>query len=71
MNLKANLLKKLQKIAKNCKFPSQWLMSSTKMIQKWVPFAMQCYAEKKPDKNGHFPPLFALNRNKKANTLNH
>jgi hypothetical protein len=54
VNLKANLLKKSQK---KRKFPSQWLMSSTKMIQKWVPFAMQGYAGKNPDKNGHFPPL--------------
>ena len=28
------------------------------MIQKWVSFAMQYYAGKKPDKNGHFPPLW-------------
>ena len=32
MNLKANLLKK---------FPSKWLISSTKMIPKWASFAMQ------------------------------
>jgi hypothetical protein len=59
MSLKANLLKKLQK---NCKFPSQYLMSSTKMIQKWVPYAMQCYAGKNGKKwpfstSVHWPKL--------------
>ena len=55
MNLKANLIKKIAKIHKFASL--QWLMSSTKMIKKWVQFATQCYVGKKPDKNGHFPPL--------------
>ena len=44
IKFRANVLKKLQKIAN---FPLNWLMSSIKMIQKWAPFAMQCYAGKK------------------------
>ena len=33
-------------------------MPSIKTIQKWALFALQCYADKKPDKNDHFPPLY-------------
>ena len=46
MNLKANLLKKSQ--------ISFTLMSSSKMIQKRVPFTMQCYAGKKRTKMAIF-----------------
>ena len=47
IKFRANVLKKSQKIAN---FPLNWLMSSIKMIQKWAPFAMQCYAEKNRQK---------------------
>jgi hypothetical protein len=39
INSRANLLKKWQKIA-------NILQNGESMIQKWAPFAMQCYAGK-------------------------
>ena len=58
------------KLLKNRKFSSKRLMSSIKMIQKWALCAMQCYAGKNPDKNGHFSPLCTAQTTCRKATLN-
>ena len=44
-----------QKIANYRKFPLEWLILSTKMIQKWPPFAYTCLYKKKWTKNWQIP----------------
>ena len=50
LRFKSQLTQK--KIANYRKFPQEWLILSTKMIQKWPPFAYICLYKKSGQKTG-------------------